>query len=169
MSDAAARVLELFRDLQKQRVAGVEGVTESTVRAESPIVAGTKFEHALIVAVTPKPSTITRDTPEPPKVTSESSIISVGTRVTPVTPKKQKVPQKSFAEALAALEAECPAYIDGKRWQQCVEDGRRFLTVWGEQAQALGWTAEELFGLHEPPAMPHPSYRRLSRYDRFSR
>ena len=27
------------------------------------------------------------------------------------------------------------------------------------------WTAEELFGSHEPPSRPHPSYDRLARYD----
>jgi hypothetical protein len=39
------------------------------------------------------------------------------------------------------------------------------LAKWGEQAQALGWTSADLFGLHTPPANPHPSYNRLSRYD----
>src|SRR6516162_2022445 len=34
-----------------------------------------------------------------------------------------------------------------------------------EQAEALGWTAKHLFGLHKPPNRPHPSYSRLSRYD----
>ena len=29
----------------------------------------------------------------------------------------------------------------------------------------LGWTSADLFGLHAPPERPHPSYRRLSRYD----
>jgi hypothetical protein len=50
-------------------------------------------------------------------------------------------------------------------WQQCVEDGRTFLARWGEQAEALGWTAKDLFGLHKPLEKPHPSYSRLSRYD----
>ena len=36
--------------------------------------------------------------------------------------------------------------------------------LWGEPA-ALGWTSRDLFGLHRPPEKPHPSYRRLSRYD----
>jgi hypothetical protein len=39
------------------------------------------------------------------------------------------------------------------------------LAKWGEQAESLGWTAVDLFGLHTPPEHPHPSYRRLSRYD----
>jgi hypothetical protein len=55
--------------------------------------------------------------------------------------------------------------VDVARWRQCVEDGKRFLAKWGEQAQALGWTSADLFGLHEIPEKPHPSYRRLSRYD----
>jgi hypothetical protein len=51
------------------------------------------------------------------------------------------------------------------RWQQCVEDGHRFLAQWGNQAEALGWTGRDLFGLASLPDNPHPSYRRLSRYD----
>ena len=46
-----------------------------------------------------------------------------------------------------------------------MEDGRRFFGRWGEQAEALGWTAKALLGLHQPPDKPHPSYSRLSRYD----
>jgi hypothetical protein len=65
----------------------------------------------------------------------------------------------------SAVERRCPDYIDPSHWHQAVDDGRRFLETWGEQAAALGWTAEELFGLHEPPPNPHPSYSRLSRYD----
>jgi hypothetical protein len=70
-----------------------------------------------------------------------------------------------YARAFAALEARCPDYVPADRWQQAVEDGRRFLAKWGKQAQQLGWTAGDLFSLHEPPAKPHPSYSRLSRYD----
>ncbi len=44
-------------------------------------------------------------------------------------------------------------------------DAERFFGRWGEQAEALGWTAKDLFGLHKPPEKPHPSYSRLSRYD----
>jgi hypothetical protein len=52
-----------------------------------------------------------------------------------------------------------------ERWRQCVQDGKRFLAKWGEQAEALGWTSADLFGLHQVPAKPAPSYSRLSRYD----
>ena len=71
----------------------------------------------------------------------------------------------NFGRILTALEAGCPDHVPVDRWQAAVEDGRRFLARWGEQAEALGWTARDLFGLHRPPAAPHPSYSRLSRYD----
>jgi hypothetical protein len=67
--------------------------------------------------------------------------------------------------ALSALESACPDLVPVARWQAAVDDGRRFLARWGEQAEALGWTAKDLFGLHKPPASQHPSYSRLSRYD----
>jgi hypothetical protein len=67
--------------------------------------------------------------------------------------------------ALSAIECRCPDRIDVADWQHAVDDGRKFLIQWGEQAEALGWTAEDLFGLHDPPEQPGPTYRRLSRYD----
>jgi hypothetical protein len=70
-----------------------------------------------------------------------------------------------FSRTFSELERCCPGHVDPGRWQQAVEDGRRFLTEWGEQAEVLGWTPRDLFGLHEVPIDPHPSYRRLSRYD----
>jgi hypothetical protein len=71
----------------------------------------------------------------------------------------------SYASALATLRAECPAYVDAADWQQAIEDGHRFVTQWGKQAEGLGWAPADLFGLHTPPEKPAPNYRRLSRYD----
>jgi hypothetical protein len=71
----------------------------------------------------------------------------------------------SYASALAALRAECPAHVDAADWQQAIEDGHRFATQWGKQAEALGWATADLFGLHTPPETPSPNYRRLARYD----
>jgi len=65
----------------------------------------------------------------------------------------------------ACLMARSPEHVLTDRWQQAVQDGRRFLAKWGEQAAALGWTPGDLFALHKSPDQPHPSYRRLSRYD----
>lgn len=66
---------------------------------------------------------------------------------------------------LEELERRCPLYIDLADWEQAVGDGREFLARWGQQADALGWTAHDLFGLHPIPERPVASYRRLSRYD----
>jgi hypothetical protein len=68
-------------------------------------------------------------------------------------------------EVLRILEGRCPDHVDIDRWQRAVADGQRFLSQWGEQAQALGWTSRDLFGLHTPPDNPAQTYRRLSRYD----
>jgi hypothetical protein len=73
--------------------------------------------------------------------------------------------QNRFCRTLSALEARCPDLVPDAHWQQAIEDGRAFLAKWGRQAEALCWTARDLFGLHQPPAKPHPSYSRLSRYD----
>jgi hypothetical protein len=70
-----------------------------------------------------------------------------------------------FFRTFAELERRCPDHVEPARWQQALQDGRRFLAEWGEQAEALGWTARDLFGLHEVPANPHLTYQRLSRYD----
>jgi hypothetical protein len=77
-----------------------------------------------------------------------------------------ELPQaQRYRKTFALLQTKCPALIPVERWRQCVEDGSKFLAVWGEQAEALGWTSADLFGLHTPPANPHPSYSRLSRYN----
>jgi hypothetical protein len=70
-----------------------------------------------------------------------------------------------FARTITALEARCPDLVPVGRWQLAVEDSRSFLARWGDKAEALGWTARDLFGLHTPAAKPHPSYSRLSPYD----
>jgi hypothetical protein len=70
-----------------------------------------------------------------------------------------------FLRSLQELERRCPAHVDPSDWVQAHEDGRKFLAYWGQQAEALGWTTRELFGLHAVPERPSASYRRLSRYD----
>ena len=57
-------------------------------------------------------------------------------------------------EALCAL---CPAGVPEPRWCQTIADAERFLREWGATAERLGWTADDLFGLH--PTVP------LSRVD----
>ena len=59
----------------------------------------------------------------------------------------------------------CPDFVETRRWRQAVGDGQQFLASWSEQANAFGWTARELFGLHTAPERPAANYSRLSRYD----
>jgi hypothetical protein len=70
-----------------------------------------------------------------------------------------------YAPALAALQAKCPAQIPEDRWHQAIADATTFVTKWGAQAHAFGWTARELFGLHPVPERPAGNYSRLSRLD----
>jgi len=62
-----------------------------------------------------------------------------------------------FAEALTELENHRPQGVGEARWREALKDGRRLLETWGSQAANLGWTANDLFGLH--PIAP------LARYD----
>jgi hypothetical protein len=70
-----------------------------------------------------------------------------------------------YGRVVAAFEAGCPDLVPAERWRQAVEDGRAFLARWGDQAEALGWTAKDLFGLLTVPEHAKPSFHRLSRYD----
>lgn len=77
-----------------------------------------------------------------------------------------ELPQAArYRKVFGVLQLKPPAHIPEERWRQCVEDGKRFLAKWGEQAEALEWTSADLFGLAPVPERPHPSYNRLSRYD----
>ena len=69
---------------------------------------------------------------------------------------------------------------DDKAWQEFINeavrlgllttlglnaDGKTFLSRWGDQAHALGWTVRDLFGLLTVPRHAKPSFNRLARYD----
>jgi hypothetical protein len=77
----------------------------------------------------------------------------------------EQIPLGRLCRTFEQLASRCPNHVQADRWEAAVEDGRRFLTQWGTQADALGWTARDLFGLAPVPDQPRPSYRRLSRYD----
>ena len=67
--------------------------------------------------------------------------------------------------ALCSLESGCPELVSEDRWRRCVEDGHRFVTAWADRAEALGWTARDLFGLMPVPRHAEPGFSRLTRYD----
>jgi hypothetical protein len=67
--------------------------------------------------------------------------------------------------ALAKLRQRCPRHIREADWRQAIADGETFLARWGDQAEKLGWQADDLFELPPVPTTPHPSYERLARLD----
>jgi hypothetical protein len=69
------------------------------------------------------------------------------------------------ASALPALRAKCPVYVPEDRWRQAIADATAFISQWGADAQAFGWTEHDLFGLHPVPEQPAANYARLSRLD----
>jgi hypothetical protein len=77
----------------------------------------------------------------------------------------QNAHAQGLLSVLALLEARRPELVPVDRWQQAVADGRHFLAHWGDQAQALGWTTKDLFGLLTAPEHAGPSFNRLARYD----
>lgn len=66
---------------------------------------------------------------------------------------------------LEALQSRCPTLIELSDWKLAISDGSAFLSRWGDQSAALGWSAEDLFGLPPVPVRPSPTFRRLARYD----
>jgi hypothetical protein len=70
-----------------------------------------------------------------------------------------------YRRTFARLQLKPPTLVEIERWRRCVQDGSKFLALWGERAEAMGWRSTDLFGLHAVPDKPHPSYQRLSRYD----
>ena len=83
----------------------------------------------------------------------KSEPVRVATRLSPIV------------AAFSGLKRRCPAHVDDVDWQRAVDDGRRLLMRWGPQVEALGWSADDLFGLAPVPERPASTYRRLSRYD----
>ncbi len=53
-----------------------------------------------------------------------------------------------WRDAIARLDpASPPATLSEYRWRQLIDDADRFLTRWGSQADALGWSELDLFGV----------------------
>jgi hypothetical protein len=96
----------------------------------------------------------------------DASLIAESSRPTETqAAQKARKGPSPYEPSFHALERGCPDFVEAERWRQVVEDGRKFLATWGQQAHALGWTARDLFGLHTPPERPAANYSRLSRYD----
>jgi hypothetical protein len=86
---------------------------------------------------------------------------------TPASEAPSRPPQRPETDAESSLATLAKAYlrlrrgppdgVDDARWRAALTDGDAFMETWGDQAEALGWTTADLFGLH--PKAP------LSRYE----
>jgi len=177
-------------DLRDRVLAAVrKGLADplDTSKTKRPRLRGYSVDSAAKTAVT-KPATCNRSFPneikdvtavppfsakrdsqpgkEPAEPTAAYRAVSAEPDGTACKVEIVELPQaQRYRRVFGVLQLEHPALVPVEHWRQCVEDGKRFLAKWGEQAESLGWTSADLFGLHTPPDRPHPSYRRLSRYD----
>jgi hypothetical protein len=94
-----------------------------------------------------------------------SDIVNIVNIVSASEGEEQEAAASPLAASLTDLEHHCPDHIEAADWQHAVEDGRRFLTEWGEQATALGWTEADIFGLPSVPPDPRSNWQRLARFD----
>jgi hypothetical protein len=58
-----------------------------------------------------------------------------------------------YAQRFADLQRACPDGVPEDRWRLCLEDALRFFDRWGRQAQKLGWSGQDLLGLHPTAPM----------------
>jgi putative DNA primase/helicase len=64
-----------------------------------------------------------------------------------------------YVQPFKALQSACPAEVPRERWRRCLDDAGPFLKRWGQHAQRLGWSPQDLMGLHPtaPLAPPCPN------------
>lgn len=56
---------------------------------------------------------------------------------------------REWAEGFALLQCmERPPNVPEERWLQVIDDAGRFLDSWGAKLAALGWSTEEVLGVH---------------------
>jgi hypothetical protein len=118
-----------------------------------------------------------------PGVTTESSMVTAVTRVTPVTHFNRCQPTgytsaragagsefydfderaaiaihdggipEIFGDAFAQLQIAQPIGVPQGRWLRAIDDAGRFLDRWGNVAAQLQWSAEDIFKLPAAPSL----------------
>jgi hypothetical protein len=66
-----------------------------------------------------------------------------------------------YAQPFRILQSACPEEVPNDRWLRFLDDARTFFKKWGRQAQRLGWTAQDLLGLHPSAPMARHDEMRL--------
>jgi hypothetical protein len=143
MSNAAARVLELFLRTPKQGVTGVTQVTEGSVAPDTPMVTPVtpvtyQKQQSLKEGVTGAPL----NAPAAP----DERVINFEERAAII--KYDGGAPRAWAEALARLDPNKPlGDVPARRWLRFVDDCGRFLEGgWASRAAEFGWGPLDLFG-----------------------
>jgi hypothetical protein len=108
---------------QKRRVTCVTAVTE--------VKTNTYELHDLVTRVTE----IAASFPECPDADERQAIAEMEGGVSPL-----------YSAGFARLQLTPPPGLSVPRWLQAVDDAGRFLDAFGQQAQAMGWPEDALFG-----------------------
>jgi hypothetical protein len=142
MSDLRNRLLRVFAGMAKDGVTGVAGVTT----AKPPKSGGYTGYSGYTAANT------TRATGSAAKVIS-----SVEREEPAVAERGGGAIPAEWTKRIALLKSREPRLgMSPLHWSQFVRDARRFLEEWGAEAARLGWSAEDLFGVH--PLAPEARY-----------
>jgi hypothetical protein len=141
MSDLRNRLLRVFASMAKDGVTGVSGVTA----AKPPKSGGyTGYTGRTAANQTPVPRTAAK------------AVTSTDREEPAVAERSGGVPAE-WTKRIALLKSGEPRLgMSPLHWSQFVRDARRFLAEWGAEAARLGWSAEDLFGVH--PLAPEARY-----------
>jgi hypothetical protein len=141
MSDLRDRLLRVFAGMAKDGVTGVAGVTA----AKPPKSGG-------YTGYTGHTTANTTDT-----IGDAVKAITSTDREEPAVAERSGGVPAEWTKQIALLKSGEPRLgMSPVHWSQFVRDARRFLQEWGAEAARLGWSAEDLFGVH--PLAPEARY-----------
>jgi hypothetical protein len=146
MSDAVARVLDLFRQASKQGVTGVTCVTRFGVTPES----------SMVTPVTPV-TCFNRRQPTgyvSARAGAGSEFYDFDERAA-IAIHDGGVPE-TYGDAFARLQIAQPIGIPRRRWLRAIDDAGHFLDRWGNEAARLQWSSEDIFNLPAAPSLKMP-------------
>jgi hypothetical protein len=139
-----SRALQLL----KEKIAQTRIAEELTKPTKAPFVSFVSDPDRCVSQISP--SALAADRPEISPQIDETEREAIAIELGGVP--------EIYALAFAQLQAHAPPEAPLERWHEFINDAGIFLDQWGRDAERLGWTAEDLFGLH--PVAP------MARYDR---
>jgi hypothetical protein len=138
MSEAVARVLELFRQESRRGVTGVTYVTGRQVTPKSSMVTPVTYQNV---------------SPSEGSVTEQGNVVfgayDVDERAA-IAIYDGGIPEV-YAVAFARLQIAQPIGVHHQQWLRAIDDAGRFLDQWGTEAERLQWSPDDLFKI---PAAP---------------